>query len=190
MSDPIFFESAEELRAWFEANHETATELFVGYHRVGTGHRSLTWSESVDEALCFGWIDGVRHKIDDTRYTNRFTPRKPTSNWSAVNVAKVAELTKQGRMRPAGISAFERRRPDPTGTYSYEMAKAAFEPAMETAFRKKKRAWAFFEAQPPGYRRLATYWVMSAKRPETRTKRLETLMADSAAGRRLAQFSR
>jgi uncharacterized protein YdeI (YjbR/CyaY-like superfamily) len=190
VSEPIFFESAEELRAWFEANHETATELRVGFHRVGTGRPTLTWSESVDEALCFGWIDGVRHRVDDTRYTNRFTPRKPTSNWSAINVAKVAELTKEGRMRPAGIAAFERRKPDRTGTYSYEMARAAFEPDLERRFRSKKRAWSFFEAQPPGYRRTATYWVMSAKRPETRAKRLATLIADSAAGRRLAQFSR
>jgi uncharacterized protein YdeI (YjbR/CyaY-like superfamily) len=190
VSEPIFFESPAELRAWFEANHDSATELFVGYHRVGTGRPTITWSESVDEALCFGWIDGVRRRVDDTSYTNRFTPRKPTSNWSAINVAKVAELTKQGRMHPAGLAAFERRRPDRTGTYSYEMAKAAFDPEMEEAFRKKKRAWAFFEAQPAGYRRLATYWVMSAKRPETRQKRLATLMADSAAGRRLAQFSR
>ena len=190
MSEPLFFETAEQLRAWFDANHDTAPELHVGYYKVGTGKPSITHPEAVDEALCVGWIDGVMHRIDDTSYTVRFTPRRPKSNWSAINIRRATELEMAGRMRPAGRAAFARRTPERSGSYSYEMGTGTFDPAMEAAFRKKKRAWAFFQAQPPGYRRLATYWVMSAKRPETREKRLATLIADSAAGRRIGLLSR
>jgi uncharacterized protein YdeI (YjbR/CyaY-like superfamily) len=190
VSEPLFFESAEELRAWFEAHHDTAPELQVGYYKVGTGRASITHPEAVDEALCVGWIDGVMHRIDDERYMVRFTPRRPQSRWSAINIERVAELEKAGRMRPAGLAAFARRTPERTGTYSYERGTGTLDPAMEAAFRRKKRAWTFFEAQPPWYRRTAAYWVMSAKRPETREKRLAALIADSAAGRRIGVLSR
>ena len=188
--DPIFFTTPRELRLWFEANHETAAELIVGFHRKSTGRPSLTWPEAVDEALCFGWIDGVRRRIDETSYTNRFTPRKPRSNWSAVNIARVAELTAEGRMRPAGLAAFERRTEARSAVYSYEQRHLAeLEPAERAALEANEAARTFWEAQPPGYRTTATYWVASAKRPETRARRLAQLIEDSAAGRRIRQLT-
>ena len=151
----------------------------------------MTWSQAVDEALCFGWIDGLLHRIDDERHAQRFTPRKPTSNWSAVNIAKVGQLRAEGRMRPAGEAAFARRRADRSAIYSYEQrAEAAFSDAQRAALDAAPAAAAFFDSQPPGYRRLATYWVVSAKQPQTRERRLARLIEDSAAGRRLKQYSR
>jgi uncharacterized protein YdeI (YjbR/CyaY-like superfamily) len=187
---PTFFSSPEELRAWFEKHHAEQTELWVGFYRKATGKQTMTWSEAVDQALCFGWIDGIRKGIDDESYMNRFTPRKPSSNWSAVNVAKVESLTEQGLMRPAGLAAFEKRRADRTAIYSYEQRKdASFTSKQRETFRAHRRAWEFFSAQPPGYRALATYWVVSAKKEETRERRLARLIEDSAAGQRLAQLS-
>ena len=185
--EPIYFESPEAFRAWLEEHHADRDELSVGFWRVATGKPSMTWSESVDQALCFGWIDGVRHKVDDERYTMRFTPRRPGSNWSAVNVRKVAELTEKGLMRPAGVAAFEARTDAKTAVYSYEEERrnAAFDSSQEKQFKADAGAWAFFSAQPPGYRRTATYWVVSAKRADTRQRRLERLIAESAAGRRI-----
>ncbi|HEU4630291.1 MAG TPA: YdeI/OmpD-associated family protein [Gemmatimonadaceae bacterium] len=184
--EPVYFPTAADFRAWLEAHHATATELLVGFHRKGSGVPSLTWPESVDEALCFGWIDGVRRSVDVTRYCIRFTPRKPRSTWSAVNVARVAELVREGRMRPAGLAAFERRAPERTGTYSYERrADAVFDPPLERHFRASSAAWDFFQAQPAGYRRLMTFWVMSAKQPATRERRLARLIEASAAGQRI-----
>ena len=181
--EPVFFATPEELRAWFEENHERATELWVGFHRKGSGVPSITWPEAVDEALCVGWIDGVRKRVDETRYTNRFTPRKPRSNWSAVNIARVAELTREGRMRPAGRRAFEQRSEARSAVYSYENRHlAAFDAEMEAEFRAEPEAWEFFQARPPGYRKLATWWVVSAKREETRRKRLATLIERSRSG--------
>jgi uncharacterized protein YdeI (YjbR/CyaY-like superfamily) len=181
---PVYFDSAAEWRAWLKANHDSATEVFVGFHKKGTGKPSMTWSEAVDEALCFGWIDGVRRSVDAERYTNRFTPRKPTSNWSAVNIAKVQALEAAGKMTPAGRAAFERRRDDRAVVYSYEQRyEARFEPAGERRFRANRKAWAYWESQTPSYRAGATYWVMSAKRQETRQRRLDQLIADSAVGR-------
>ncbi len=182
--DILYVVSTEELRDWFDANHETATELWLGYHRKSTGRPSVTWSEAVDEALCVGWIDSVRYRIDDERSAQRFTPRRKGSIWSAINVAKVAELTAQGRMRPAGITAFEARDPDRTAIYSYERETAAFTPAEEARFRADTAAWADWERRPPSYRKNATSWVTSAKRPETRVRRLDQLIADAAAGRK------
>jgi uncharacterized protein YdeI (YjbR/CyaY-like superfamily) len=183
---PIYFTTPEEWRAWLEAHHETATEVFVGFHKRATGTPSMTWSEAVDEALCFGWIDGVRRSVDDTRYTNRFTPRRPGSNWSAVNIAKVEALEKAGKMTEAGRAAFAKRRDDRSKVYSYEQRyEAAFEPEAERRFRANRTAWSYWTSQPPGYRATATFWVMDAKRPETREKRLTTLIDDSAAGRRI-----
>ena len=190
MSEAIYFTSPEEFRAWLEDNHESQTEVLVGYWKRATGKPSLTWSQAVDEALCFGWIDGVRRGVDDERHVQRFTPRKPTSNWSAVNIAKVEQLRAQGRMRPAGEAAFARRRADKSGVYSYEQRhKAALEPEQEARFRANAAAWEYFSACPPSYRTMAVWWVVSAKRPDTRDRRLSTLIEDSAAGRRLRQMS-
>jgi uncharacterized protein YdeI (YjbR/CyaY-like superfamily) len=182
--EPTFFATPEEFRAWLTEHHETETELLVGFHRKGSGRPSITWPQSVDQALCFGWIDGVRRRIDDASYSIRFTPRKARSTWSAVNVKRVAELTEQSFMRPAGIAAFERRSDDKTAIYAYEQRKAAeLDPEQERRFKADDGAWTWFQAQPPSYRRTATYWVISAKKQETRQRRLERLIADSAAGR-------
>ncbi len=190
MTEPIFFDSPAAFRAWLEEHHETAAEVFVGYLKKHTGRPSLTWSQAVDEALCFGWIDGVLRRVDDERHVQRFTPRKPVSNWSAVNIAKVEQLRAEGRMRPAGEAAFARRRDDKSGIYSYEQRdKAALAPEQEDRFRANAAAWEFWSECPAGYRKTATWWVVSAKKPETRERRLDQLIEDSAAGRRLAQIS-
>jgi uncharacterized protein YdeI (YjbR/CyaY-like superfamily) len=183
-----FFRSAEELREWFARNHATATELLVGFYKKVSGKPSITWSESVDEALCVGWIDGVRKSLDEDRYTIRFTPRRPGSVWSAANVKRVAELRRQGRMQPAGLAAFARRKANKSGIYSYEKRPQSLPEPYVSTFRKNTRAWAFFESQPPGYRRTATWWVISAKKEETREKRLASLIADAEAGRTIRQF--
>src|SRR2546423_7360934 len=188
---PTFFSTAGELRAWFERNHTTQTELLVGFYRGGSGRPSITWQELVDEELCFGWIDGVRQGIDEVSYSNRITPRKPPSTWSAINIAGAQELIRLGRMHPAGLAAFERRTEERSGIYSYEQRKSArLDPAAERSFRANKKAWTFFQAQAPGYRQAATWWVISAKREETRKKRLTTLIADSALGRAIVPLRR
>jgi uncharacterized protein YdeI (YjbR/CyaY-like superfamily) len=187
MSDKaIFFSTARELRAWLEKHHATESELWVGFYKKASGRRSLTWSEVVDEALCFGWIDGKVQRIDEHRYRQRLTPRRRNSNWSAVNIAKVAELRKQGRMTPAGETAFAARRDEPSGAYSYERRhEAAFDADQEAAFRDSPSAWNWFNAQSPSYRAMATFWVVSAKRPETPARRLAQLIESSAQGRRV-----
>jgi uncharacterized protein YdeI (YjbR/CyaY-like superfamily) len=180
----IYFSSPAEFRAWLEEHHDTESELLVGYHKKSTGVPSMTWPESVDEALCFGWIDGIRRSVDEHRYTIRFTPRKAKSNWSNVNIRRVGELKTLGRMTPAGLKAFEQR--ETKRDYSYEETRSRrFTPEQETTFRANRKAWAFFEAQPPGYRKTLIYWVTSAKKNETRASRLQKLIAESAAGRRL-----
>ena len=192
--EATFFSTPAEFRAWLEEHHETASELWVGYYKKATGRPTMTWSEAVDEALCFGWIDGKLQRIDDQRHRQRFTPRRPRSNWSAVNVAKVAELRVQGRMTRAGEAAFAARREDPSGVLSYERRheaafdaeqEAAFDAEQEAAFRADEAAWAWFGDQSVSYRHLATFWVVSAKRPETRAKRLAALIECSAEGRRV-----
>jgi uncharacterized protein YdeI (YjbR/CyaY-like superfamily) len=182
-SEPVFFETAADLRRWLAANHETAEELWVGLYRVGSGRKSITWPEVVDEALCFGWIDGIRKSIDETSYKNRITPRRKGSNWSAINIARVAALEAEGRMQSAGRRAFEGRDEARTAIYSYERATATLDDAAEAAFRANAKAWSWFEGAPASYRRAATHWVTSAVRPETRDRRLQTLIVDSAAGR-------
>ena len=190
MTEGIYFASPEEFRAWLEEHHERATEVWIGYWKKHAGKPSLTWSQAVDEALCFGWIDGVLRRVDDERHIQRFTPRKPTSNWSAVNIAKVEQLRAEGRMRPAGEAAFALRREEKSGVYSYEQRHlAAFEPEQEERFRANAAAWAYWSAAPAGYRKMATWWVVSAKRPETRERRLAKLIEVSAAGRRPDQFT-
>jgi uncharacterized protein YdeI (YjbR/CyaY-like superfamily) len=181
---PIYFSSPAAFRAWLAENHAKASEVVVGFHRKETGKPSLTWPESVDEALCFGWIDGIRRSVDATRYTIRFTPRKPTSNWSAVNVRKMAELEQAGRMTDAGRAALARRREDKTAIYTYENKPKDLSPEYDRQLRAKAAAARFWDAQPPGYRKSMCFWVMGAKREETRQKRLAELIGLCAQGRR------
>jgi uncharacterized protein YdeI (YjbR/CyaY-like superfamily) len=184
VSEPIYFESPADFRAWLEEHHETETEVWVGMWKKATGKPSLTWAEAVDEALCFGWIDGIAKRVDGERHKQRFTPRKPSSNWSAINIANVERLRAEGRMRPAGEAAFARRRDDKTAIYSYEQRKnPQLEPEEQAQLEANADAWAYFSARPPSYRKPAIWWVISAKKPETRARRLATLIADSAAGR-------
>jgi uncharacterized protein YdeI (YjbR/CyaY-like superfamily) len=182
-SDVQFFETPAALCDWFTANHATAVELWLGFHKVGTGRPSVTWAEVVDEALCVGWIDGVRKRIDDETWKIRLTPRRKGSIWSAVNIARVPELEAAGRMQPTGRRAFEARDEARSAIYSYERAIAALSAADEVAFRANAAAWVWFEKAAPSYRRAATHWVTSAAKPETRARRLATLIEDSAAGR-------
>jgi uncharacterized protein YdeI (YjbR/CyaY-like superfamily) len=188
---PVFFATPAKFRAWLERNHATKTELVVGFHKKGTGKPSITWPEAVAEALCFGWIDGVRRSLDDERYTNRFTPRKPRSTWSAINVKTAEELIRTRRMRPAGRKAFDARHSSRTAVYSYEQRdKARFSAADRRKFRADPTAWKYFSVQPAWYRRAAVWWVVSAKKEETRFRRLDRLIADSAAGRTIAPLTR
>jgi uncharacterized protein YdeI (YjbR/CyaY-like superfamily) len=190
-ADPIFFDDASELRAWLERHHATADELQVGFFKKATGRQGLSWADAVDEALCFGWIDGRGNRIDDERHTVRFTPRRKGSNWSKRNIGRVRVLEADGRMRPAGRAAFEARDASSTGTYAFERGEdAKLEPEQEQRFRADPAAWEFFQAQPPGYRRTAIHLVVSAKRPETRERRLDRLIADSAAGLRVKELRR
>lgn len=186
MSDPRYFETAGAFRDWLASNADTATELLVGFHKVGTGQPSTRWSESVDEALCFGWIDGVRRRIDEHRYSIRFTPRRSTSIWSAVNLAKVDQLRAQGRMTAAGESACARRSAAKSVVYAYEQPVAAeLSTAEVQTFRRNRAAWRYFEAAPAGYRQVVLHWITTAKRPDTRAARLAKLVAACAAGERL-----
>jgi uncharacterized protein YdeI (YjbR/CyaY-like superfamily) len=188
--EPIFFESPEEFYAWLDEHHESASEVYVGYWKKHTGRPSLTWSQAVDQALCFGWIDTRVNRIDDDRHMQRFTPRKPGSNWSNINIEKMQKLTEAGLVKPAGLAAFEKRRDDRTGVYSFERSEQAqLEPEQEERFKANAGAWEFFQSQAPWYRRTAIHLVTSAKKPETRERRLNQLIEDSAAGRRLNQLT-
>ena len=183
---PRFFTKPEQFRAWLDKNHTKATELWVGFHKRATGKTSLTWPQSVDEALCYGWIDGIRKSLGAESYTIRFTPRKATSLWSTVNTRRIAELIAEGRVLPAGLAAFGRRDPVRSGVYSYEQRlNAKLDAEQERRFRANKKAWAYFESEAPWYRRAATHWVVSAKREETRERRLTTLIECSARGERI-----
>jgi uncharacterized protein YdeI (YjbR/CyaY-like superfamily) len=190
-TEPTFFATPADFRAWLEANHDTAAALLVGFYKKSTGRPSMTWAESVDQALCFGWIDGIRRSLGDEAYTIRFTPRRTRSTWSAVNIRRVAELTRLGLMHPAGLKAFEARTEDNSGVYSYEQRdQARFTDEHEAQFRANAEAWTFFEARPRSYRQAAIRWVESAKREETRERRLSTLIADSASGRTIGPLTR
>jgi uncharacterized protein YdeI (YjbR/CyaY-like superfamily) len=178
-SNPTFFATPGDWRAWLEEHHATASELSVGFWKTGSGKPSITWPQSVDEALCFGWIDGVRHRIDDEAYRIRFTPRKAGGNWSQVNLKRFAELKAEGRVRPAGQAAHDAGKPS---AYSYEREASEFPPEDLAKFKTHKQAWANFEAFPPGYRKLSIHRVLAAKRPETRAKRLGALIDASAKG--------
>jgi uncharacterized protein YdeI (YjbR/CyaY-like superfamily) len=186
-----YFKTPGDWRRWLEKNHASERELWVGFHKKGTGRPSITWPESVDEALCFGWIDGIRKTIDADSYVIRFTPRRPGSIWSTVNTKRARELIRENRMHEAGLRAFEKRDPAKSGIYSFEQREnAKLSAASEKKFKANRAAWSFFQSQPPGYRKIATFYVMSAKREETRARRLAILIEESAAGRRIGLLRR
>jgi uncharacterized protein YdeI (YjbR/CyaY-like superfamily) len=184
-----FFKSPAAFRKWLEKNHDKAAQLMVGFYKRGSGRPSITWPESVDQALCFGWIDGVRRRIDDESYSIRFTPRRRGSIWSAINIKRATELQEQGLMHAAGVREFEKRKENKSRIYSYETAPRALDPKDEKRFRANKKAWKYFSEQPPWYRRVAIYWVVTAKKEETRARRLATLIDDSAHQRRIGLLS-
>ncbi len=177
-----FFAKQSDFRKWLEKNHKKETELLVGFYKVGKGKPSITWSQSVDEALCFGWIDGVRKSIDHESYCIRFTPRKPTSIWSALNIAKVEELTKQGKMHSSGLSIYSFRQESKSKIYAFENAEVKLSLDFEKRFKKNKKAWEYFQLLAPSYKKPSTNWVMSAKQEATQIKRLAELIADCQAG--------
>lgn len=182
---PAFFPTPAHLRTWFDTHHAAVAELWVGFYKKDSGRPSVTWPESVDEALCVGWIDGIRKSVDDVSYMIRFTPRRPRSIWSAVNIGRAAVLQEEGRMRPSGLQAFEARRENRSGIYAYEQRQAQLPEPYAGLMKKNRAASAFFGAQPPLYRKLASWWVISAKREETRAARLGKLIDASAHGRRI-----
>jgi uncharacterized protein YdeI (YjbR/CyaY-like superfamily) len=187
---PLFFKSPAEWRRWLQQNHEREDEVLLGFYKRDSGKPSVTWPESVDQALCFGWIDGVRRSSDSSSYTIRFTPRRRRSIWSKANVKRAGELIASGLMEPAGIRAFEARQQERSGVYSFEQDEVAFDKRQEQEFRREKAAWRFFQSQAPWYRRTATFWVISAKREETKAKRLRILIEDSACGRTIGPLTR
>jgi uncharacterized protein YdeI (YjbR/CyaY-like superfamily) len=176
---PIFFAKQSDFRKWLQKNHKKEMELLVGFYKVGSGKPSMTWSQSVDEALCFGWIDGVRKSIDEDSYQIRFTQRKPTSIWSAVNIQKIEVLTRQGLMQPAGVISFEKRTEGKSKIYAFENDEVKLSSAFENLFKTNKKAWDYFQSLAPSYHKPSTNWVMSAKQEATRIKRLNELIADS-----------
>ena len=177
--DPIYFKDQEEFRKWLEENHKTGTELVVGYYKVESGKANMTWSQSVDQALCFGWIDGVRRSIDNERYCIRFTPRRQTSIWSRINIDKITELKKKGLMRPMGLEAFNKRKKSKSGIYSFENEPVKLSEGLESVFVANKKARDFFKSQAPSYQKTITNWIMSAKQEKTRLARLEKLIKAS-----------
>ena len=185
-----YFKSQAELRKWFMKNHSKLTEQWVGIYKKGSGKPTVTYSEAVDEALCFGWIDGIAKGLDDKKYCQRFTPRKPKSIWSAINIKKIGELIKRGRMTPAGLKKFNERDKSLPSQYSFEQEKVKLPAELEKKFKTNKKAWKNFNAMPPGYRRTATWYVISPKQEATRLRRLEALIADSEAGRKIKQLRR
>ena len=186
---PRFFKTSAEFRSWLAKNRNAASELWVGFYKKDSGKGGITYSEALDEALCFGWIDGVRKSVDAESYTIRFSPRQPKSIWSAVNTRRVAALTKAGSMDPSGLEVFRNRDPGRTLLYSYERERAEFTGLWLERFRSNAAAWRFFDAQPPSYKRTVTFWVMSAKKEETRSKRLDALIAESGLSRRIGLLS-
>ena len=182
---PTFFESAAHFRRWLAKNHDSQSELWLGMYKKASGKGGITYKDALDEALCFGWIDGVRKSLNDEAFVQRFTPRKAKSYWSAVNTKRANELIKEKRMAAPGLKVFEARDQALTARYSFEREAPVFEAAHLKAFKANRAAWDFFEKQPPGYRRLATFYVTSAKRPETRAQRLDRVISTSAAGKRI-----
>ncbi|HSK17616.1 MAG TPA: YdeI/OmpD-associated family protein [Longimicrobiales bacterium] len=187
---PKFFRDSDQLRAWLAKHHASRSELWVGLYKKGSGQPSITWPELVDQLLCFGWIDGVRKSVDEKSYANRVTPRRQGSTWSAINLKRARELIDLGLMEPAGRAAYDARDEAKTNRYSFERDQVSLTPEYEAMFRKNRKAWRFFESQPPGYRKTATWWVMSAKREDTRRRRLDVLISDSANGERIGLLKR
>ncbi len=187
---PKFFATAADFRKWLAKHHDSEKELWVGFYKKDSRKKSITYPEAVDQALCFGWIDGVRKSIDAESYVNRFSPRRSGSTWSAVNTKRAKELIASGEMHPAGAKAFEARDPAKTRLYSFEQGSVEFTPALLNKFRANKKAWAFFESQPPSYRKPVTWWVISAKQQATQERRLAQLIADSAKGERVGILKR
>ena len=186
--EPKFFTSPEKFRQWLQKNHDSANELLVGFHKKDSGKKSITYAEALDEALCFGWIDGVRKRIDETSYTIRFTPRKPKSIWSNVNVKHVERLKKEGRMAEPGLKVYAQRDPKRTGIYAFENRPKEFSPEYEKKFRANKAAWEFFQTIPPSLRNTYIFWIMGAKKEETQLHRLQLLIESSAKGVRYGKF--
>lgn len=183
--DPLFFQSQIDFRNWLEKNHKSETELLVGYYKVGSGKPSMTWSQSVDQALCFGWIDGIRRSIDEERYCIRFTPRKASSTWSRVNINKVEELKKKGLMKASGLEVFNSRKESKSGIYSFENVPAKLNDNYESLFMANNTAWDFFNRQPPSYRKTIIHWVTSAKQDATRLNRLNKAISESEKQKRI-----
>jgi len=186
---PRFFPTPAAFRAWLEKNHAVADVLWVGFHKIGSGRASITWPEAVDEALCFGWIDGVRRRIDDLSYTIRFTPRKPGSVWSSVNIKRARALMERGRMQPAGLKAYQARRENKSGIYSYEQRTVELAEPYNRLLKANDSAWRFFQSQPASYRKAVSWWIISAKKEDTRRKRLDKLMAHSIRGEQLPEYN-
>ncbi len=181
-----YFKSGKEFREWLDANHKSVDELWIAFYKKASGKKGISYSEAVEEALCFGWIDGIKKRVDEFAFTHRFTPRKPKSNWSRINVERVQKLMKEGRMMDAGAAAFKARDPKLTAIYSFENRPRQLDAACQAKFESNEAAWKFFSEQPPGYRRLMTWWIMEAKRDETRARRLERLIRDSEKQVRVA----
>jgi uncharacterized protein YdeI (YjbR/CyaY-like superfamily) len=187
---PLFFATPSAFRKWLHQRHAKAAVLWVGYYKKGSGKPSITWQESVDQALCYGWIDGIRKSFDDCSFTIRFTPRKRGSVWSSINIKRAEALIAQGEMQPAGLRAYEARKENKSGIYSYEQRSVDLEEPYKRLLKKNVAAWRFFEAQPPSYRKAISWWIVCAKKEETRLKRLERLMAYSVKGERLPELAR
>ena len=181
----LFFKTQKDLRKWFEKNHKKEKELYVGFYKVSSGKPSVTWSQAVDEAICFGWIDGIRKSIDEESYRIRFTPRNPKSNWSAINIKKVEGLTKLGLMKPEGLHAFSLRKENKSKIYSYENPAIVFDKSFEKKFKSNKQAWHYFQSTAPSYQKTTTRWVMSAKQEATKLKRLEELIRDCSVNKKI-----
>lgn len=183
--NPVYFQDQDEFREWLEKNHFTKSEIIVGYYKTGTGKPSMTWSQSVDQAICFGWIDGIRRSIDEERYCIRFTPRKPTSNWSNVNIKKVENLQKKGLMKESGLRVYNSRKDSKSGIYSFEKEAAKLDDTFEEIFKSNQIAWDFFAKQPPSYKKTHIYWVMTARQEATKISRLNKLITASEQHMRL-----
>jgi len=183
--EPHFFAQPEDFRKWLEKNHNTETDIIVGFYRKGTGKKSITWEQAVDVALCYGWIDSIRRKIDDESYSNRFTPRKKTSIWSAKNIANIERLQKEGLMQPSGLEAFEHRKDSRSKVYSFESEAKELDDGLAKIFKSNKKAWDFFNLQPPSYRKIIIHWIVTAKQEATRLSRLEKAIAASQEGKRM-----
>ena len=190
MQTPVFFKSANELRKWFQKNHDKISELWIGFYKVGSGKKGISYKEAVDQSLCFGWIDGIRKGIDEESYVTRFTPRKKGSIWSNVNTKRINELINEGSVHPAGLAAFKERTEEKSGVYSFEQDSHKLSPVFEKKFKANKKAWKFFTSQAPWYQRTAIHLVMSAKQEATWLKRLETLISDSENGTTIKQLTR